>query len=151
MFGDWDLITEYQDLEIFNTNIISIFTGAKVWERWDHWLDGHESKQAPGVGDGQGGLECCSPWGRQELDTTERLNWMKGMRNLSSVSSYSFNIFLSNSTQRFLNHILNYLMLLIFPFQNFYWNVVDLWYHVCFRCRVRWSTYINIYIYTHLS
>ena len=26
------------------------------------------------VGDGQGSLACCSPWGRKELDTTERLN-----------------------------------------------------------------------------
>ena len=30
--------------------------------------------QAPGVGDGQGGLACCSPWGRKESDTTEQLN-----------------------------------------------------------------------------
>ena len=37
---------------------------------WHHWLEGHESEQAPGVGDGQGGLACCSPWGRKELDTT---------------------------------------------------------------------------------
>ena len=36
---------------------------------------GHEFQQAPGVGDGQGGLVCCSPWGCKELDTTERLNW----------------------------------------------------------------------------
>ena len=35
---------------------------------WHHLLDGHESKQAPGVGDGQGGLACCSPWGRKESD-----------------------------------------------------------------------------------
>ena len=28
-----------------------------------------------GVGDGQGGLACCSPWGRKESDTTEQLNW----------------------------------------------------------------------------
>ena len=42
---------------------------------WHHRLDGHEFKQAPGVGDGQGGLACCSPWGLKELDTTERLNW----------------------------------------------------------------------------
>ena len=42
---------------------------------WHHWLDAH--KQAPGVGDGQGGLACRSPWGRQELDTTERLSWLK--------------------------------------------------------------------------
>ena len=34
-----------------------------------HRLDGHESEQAPGVGDGQGGLVCCSPWGRKESDT----------------------------------------------------------------------------------
>ena len=42
---------------------------------WHHWLDGHELEQAPGVGDGQGSLVCCSPWGRKELNTTERLNW----------------------------------------------------------------------------
>ena len=42
---------------------------------WHHQFDGHESEQTPGVGDGQGSLVCCSPWGRQESDTTERLNW----------------------------------------------------------------------------
>ena len=42
---------------------------------WHHWLDGHESGWTPGVGDGQGGLACCSPWGCKELDTAERLNW----------------------------------------------------------------------------
>ena len=42
---------------------------------WHHWLDGHEFEQAPGVGDGQGSLVCCSPWGLKDLDTTEPLNW----------------------------------------------------------------------------
>ena len=42
---------------------------------WHYWLDGHEFEQVPGVGDGQGSLACCSPWGCKELDTTERLNW----------------------------------------------------------------------------
>ena len=42
---------------------------------WHHWLDGHEFEQAPGVGDGQGGLVCCSPWDCKKVDTTERLNW----------------------------------------------------------------------------
>ena len=42
---------------------------------WHHRLDGHEFEQAPGVGDGHGGLACCSPWGRKEVDMTERLNW----------------------------------------------------------------------------
>ena len=44
---------------------------------WHHRFDGHEFEQALGVGDGQGSLACCSPWGRKELDTTERLNWTK--------------------------------------------------------------------------
>ena len=42
---------------------------------WHHRLDGHRFGWTPGVGDGQGGLACCSSWGRKELDTTERLNW----------------------------------------------------------------------------
>ena len=41
---------------------------------WHHRFDGHEFEQAPGVGDGQGSLACCSPWGRKESDMTERLN-----------------------------------------------------------------------------
>ena len=43
--------------------------------RWHHWLDGRESEWTPGVGDGQGGLECCDSWSRKESDTTEQLNW----------------------------------------------------------------------------
>ena len=39
-----------------------------------HRRDGHEFEQAPGAGDGQGSLECCSPWGRKESDMTERQN-----------------------------------------------------------------------------
>ena len=42
---------------------------------WHHWLKGHEFEQGLGFGDGQGGLTCCSPWGRKESDTTEWLNW----------------------------------------------------------------------------
>ena len=38
------------------------------------WMDGHEFEQALGVSDGWGSLSRCSPWGRKELDTTERLN-----------------------------------------------------------------------------
>ena len=45
--------------------------------RWHHQLKGHEFDQALEVGDGQGGLVCCSPWGCKHLDTTERLNWTK--------------------------------------------------------------------------
>ena len=41
---------------------------------WHHLLNGHEFGWTLGVGDGRGGLVCCSPCGHKELDTTERLN-----------------------------------------------------------------------------
>ena len=41
---------------------------------WHHQLNGHEFEYTPGVGDGQGSLACCSPWGRKESDTTYKLN-----------------------------------------------------------------------------
>ena len=43
---------------------------------WHHQPNKHEFEQAPGVGDGQGSLPCCSPWGHKGVDTTEQLNWM---------------------------------------------------------------------------
>ena len=42
---------------------------------WHHGFDGHEFEWTPGIGDGQGSLMCCSPWGHKELDVTEWLNW----------------------------------------------------------------------------
>ena len=36
-----------------------------------HGHNGHEFEQATGVGDGQGSLVCCSPWGQKESDMTE--------------------------------------------------------------------------------
>ena len=41
---------------------------------WHPQLDGHEFEQAPGIGDGQGSLVCCSLWGHKESDMTEQLN-----------------------------------------------------------------------------
>ena len=55
---------------------------------WHCQLNGHEFEQAPGYGEGQGNLACCSPWGRKELDTTEQLNnrsehsWLLGVAQL---------------------------------------------------------------------
>ena len=42
---------------------------------WDRHLNGHEFEQALEVGDRQGSLVCCSPWGCKELDMTKQLNW----------------------------------------------------------------------------
>ena len=52
---------------------------------WHHWLNAHESEQAPGDGEGQGSLVCCSPWSRKESDVTERLN-NNNVQNRMSVS-----------------------------------------------------------------
>ena len=54
---------------------------------WHHQLDGHEFEQAPGVGNGQGNLACCSPWGRKESDTNERVNWTDGCCNKAWMGS----------------------------------------------------------------
>ena len=41
---------------------------------WHHPVNGQEFESTLGVGDGQGGLVCCNPWGGKESDTTERRN-----------------------------------------------------------------------------
>ena len=54
--------------------------------RWHHWLDGHEFEQALEVGDGQGSLVCCSPWGHKQLDMTEWLNWTEMIAPLFCIT-----------------------------------------------------------------
>ena len=55
---------------------------------WHHQLNGHGFGWTPGVGDGQGSLVCCSPWGHKESDTTEQLNWTE-LRTLVCMSAQS--------------------------------------------------------------
>ena len=62
---------------------------------WHHWFDGHEFEQVPGVGDGQGSLVCCSPWGQKELDMTEWLNWTEMM---TAVIIFIDSLFCKNSS-----------------------------------------------------
>ena len=63
---------------------------------WHHWLDGHGFGWTLGVGDGQGGLACCSSWVRKELDMTERLNWNELI--VSNFSRNRSNVFQSSCT-----------------------------------------------------
>ena len=57
-----------------------------VW--WHHQLDGHEFEHTPGVGEGQGSLECCNPWCCKESDMTEGLNWT-GARSWFPLKGYT--------------------------------------------------------------
>ena len=54
---------------------------------WHHRLDGHEFEWTPGVGDGEGGLACCSSWGCKESDMTDRLNWTE-LWHLGQIRKY---------------------------------------------------------------
>ena len=71
---------------------------------WNHRLHGHEFEQAPGVGDGQGSLVCCSHWGWKELGMTERLNWTdnkKGKHIWKKKSDEKKNYFCSKFSNLF--------------------------------------------------
>ena len=65
---------------------------------WHHWFDEHEFEQAPGIGDGQRSLACCSPWGRKELDTTEWLNWLTERHRMSSKRTSTNHIHVHTNT-----------------------------------------------------
>ena len=58
---------------------------------WHHQLNGPEFEQAPGDGEGQGRLVCCSPQGCKELDTTERLNNNKRFQLILNVKVQGYN------------------------------------------------------------
>ena len=64
---------------------------------WHHQLDGHEFEQTLGVGDGQGGLVGCSPWGHKESNMTEWLNWTEVRRRqiFQGRTSYSDHLLIS--------------------------------------------------------
>ena len=53
---------------------------------WHHRVNGHEFEQPLGIGDEQGSLACCSPWGHTKLDMTERLNWTEQAFHCSDFS-----------------------------------------------------------------
>ena len=70
-------------------------TAEVVMVGWHHWLNGHEFEEAPGDGEGQGSLACCSPWGHKESDMTERLN--------NNNLEYIKNVYNNNKTTHFKN------------------------------------------------
>ena len=63
---------------------------------WHHWLDEHEFKQVPGVGDGQGSLTCCSPWGyRVRHDWGTELNWIDIIKRTKEGENLKYLLFLT--------------------------------------------------------
>ena len=56
---------------------------------WYHRLKWHEFEQALGVGDGQGSLACCSPWGHKDSDMTEQLTWPCDYTHTITIAYYN--------------------------------------------------------------
>ena len=67
---------------------------------WHHRLDGHECEQAPGDGDGQGGLACGSSWGCKESDTTEWLYWTEPLYSIGSCTQYFVIIYKEKESEK---------------------------------------------------
>ena len=65
--------------------------GNRGWDGWWHyWLNWHEFEQAPGVGDGQGSLACCSSWGHKELDwATELILYIDTMCEYMHIQNFT--------------------------------------------------------------
>ena len=54
---------------------------------WHHRLNGHESEEAPGDGEGQGSLACCRPWGGKESDVTSH-DWKTSEEGIEHTPSF---------------------------------------------------------------
>ena len=76
---------------------------------WHHLFDEHEFEQAPGVGDGQGSLACCSPWGRKESDMTELNRYIHQLMDIwvsstfGNYGEYCYYLIASFEAQSFFN------------------------------------------------
>ena len=107
---------------------------------WHHWLDGHEFVQAPGVGDGQGNLVCCSPWGCEELDMTERLN-----NKYSKVCSLFF------QSVNIIQFLLFYIQFQLFSFlSSLFWfwdHPVILFWFLCFQFKIFYLIYSILFLF----
>ena len=129
---------------------------------WHHWLNGHEFEQAAGVGDGQGGLARCSPWGhRVGHDCATELNWDVNFENTNAMgftecnSKPKFELYyaailmqLFISTKILISLWFSYMnssyvfekicfFSFVFKFLNlfyFQWDVLDSWYHGKLPC-----------------
>jgi len=93
---------------------------------WHHWLNGHEFEQAPGIGNGQGGLACCRPWGCKESDRTEQLNWTEHSLNDVYLNYFSQNKFMTSDKYFFFSFAVSMHISCFSPVQLFVtlWNIV---------------------------
>ena len=119
---------------------------------WYHWLNGHEFEQTPGDSEGQGSLECCSPWGRNESDTVKQLNneqqqisYLKETKILFSylsILSTSVNLQIWSYDSKELNYFFSqwWASIVIFAFWNVLWAIPFVTFHLEFMVSVALGT-----------
>ena len=90
---------------------------------WYHRLNGREFEWTLGVGDGQGGLACCSSWGCKESDTIEWLNWnhIVSFPSQSAANSY----FLWNEGHLMGFYVLESMSVFFYYFKKDFWGFPD--------------------------
>ena len=102
---------------------------------WHHWLNGHGFGWTPGVGDGQGGLACCSSWGCKESAMTERLSWTEAQRKPENTRVGSLSllqwIFLNQEAPRGLLHCRQNLYQLSYRLRKLIFLVPDQFTYSC--------------------
>ena len=124
---------------------------------WHHWLDGHGFEQAPGDGEGQGSLACCSLWGSKESATTE---WLSNNKNCpTQINTQFFASFTLNTTFMYIiymrtklwytcflflinSNIENSLsfIIIILSLPQSMWDLCSMTrYQTCAPCREEWS------------
>ena len=67
------------------TDLLHLLIFLAFLDRYINHLNRHGIEQALGVGQRQGSLACCSPWGCKESDTTEQLNWTETSQMKTSI------------------------------------------------------------------
>ena len=92
---------------------------------WHLWLNGHEFRWTPGVGDGQGGLACCNSWGHKQLEETEWLNWTEmNMQRCSGLLNHrEIKMLDEEDTEK---HSKKYFC----PWNNFCWKQCGDWHKI---------------------
>ena len=111
---------------------------------WHHWVNGHEFEQTPVVGDRQGSLACCSPWGHKESDMTKWLNWIE-LRQMKRnyciiiighlalceyISSFGYGLFIQNTGNIYL------IIILLIIADRFEWSWLSSWQCIITSCNL---------------
>ena len=101
---------------------------------WHHRLDGREFVWTPGVGDGQGGLECGNSWGCKELDMTEWLNWTEEYLKITNIKKHF------HKTARCLSLYMDY--------TDHIYIYICMYVYVCV-CVYIWHAYVHNIMFMH--